>query len=211
MRSVLGLVQQLGEGYGLLCRYQCQVRLLPHIGYAVSHHTSQCPISLSERMLARSRSSKTTAPPKRRLQLCAPSALRQADSAPAAAPKPPAALQEAVAAFDRLDNSQYQTAWVMCQIGRACYEEVDFHQAAFAFQRAQQLDPCRLEVQCSQIASLPFRGTTASRLVAAHGVEAQDGRVTGGDGLHGHPTSDPGVWRWHESNQWHPGGGGRGV
>ena len=55
-------------------------------------------------------------------------------------------LQEAIAAFVRLPISQHQTAWVMCQIGRACFEMVDFSEAAQAFTRARQLDPCRLEV-----------------------------------------------------------------
>ena len=48
--------------------------------------------------------------------------------------------------FERLLIAQLQTAWVMCQIGRACFEMVNFSEAAEAFTRARQLDPCRLEV-----------------------------------------------------------------
>ena len=35
----------------------------------------------------------------------------------------------------------------MCQIGRACFEMVDFPGAATAFERARHIDPCQLEVK----------------------------------------------------------------
>lgn len=55
--------------------------------------------------------------------------------------------QEALSCFEELPNAQYQTAWVMCQIGRACYEMVDFPGAASAFERARHISPSHLEVK----------------------------------------------------------------
>lgn len=50
-------------------------------------------------------------------------------------------------ALQRLPDSQYQTAWVRCQIGRAWYELVDFAEAAAAYQQARYRDPGYLEVR----------------------------------------------------------------
>ncbi|KAK9797012.1 hypothetical protein WJX73_004710 [Symbiochloris irregularis] len=53
--------------------------------------------------------------------------------------------QEAMLAFKRLSHAQYATGWVLCCIGRAYFEMVDYPQAALAFEWAQQVDPYRLE------------------------------------------------------------------
>ena len=42
---------------------------------------------------------------------------------------------------------QYATGWVLCQVGRALFEMVDFPQAAKAFEWARQVDQYRLEVR----------------------------------------------------------------
>ena len=55
-------------------------------------------------------------------------------------------MQEAVAAFERLPAEQYGTGWVLCCVGRAHYEMVDYPAAARAFEWARQADPTRLEV-----------------------------------------------------------------
>ena len=57
-----------------------------------------------------------------------------------------ACAQEAMLAFKRLSHAQYATGWVLCCIGRAFFEMVDYSQAAVAFEWAQQADPFRLEV-----------------------------------------------------------------
>ena len=49
-------------------------------------------------------------------------------------------------AFNRLSVHQYATGWVLCQIGRACYEMVDYPAAAKAFEWARQSDAHRIEV-----------------------------------------------------------------
>ena len=49
-------------------------------------------------------------------------------------------------AFKRLSHAQYATGWVLCCIGRALFEMVDYAQAAVAFEWAHQVDPHRLEV-----------------------------------------------------------------
>ena len=46
----------------------------------------------------------------------------------------------------RLSHVQYATGWVLCHIGRALFEMVDFTQAAAAFEWARQVDRSRLEV-----------------------------------------------------------------
>lgn len=53
--------------------------------------------------------------------------------------------QEAIDAFSRLHPNQYQTGWVLNQIGRAYFEMVDYPEAARSFQWARQLDPHRLK------------------------------------------------------------------
>lgn len=55
-------------------------------------------------------------------------------------------MQEAVEAFARLPAAQYSTSWVLCCIGRAYYEMVDYPQAARVFEWARQVDPTRLQV-----------------------------------------------------------------
>ncbi|EIE23188.1 TPR-like protein [Coccomyxa subellipsoidea C-169] len=52
---------------------------------------------------------------------------------------------EAVEAFARLPAAQYSTSWVLCCIGRAYYEMVDYPQAARVFEWARQVDPTRLQ------------------------------------------------------------------
>lgn len=59
-------------------------------------------------------------------------------------------MQEAMLAFKRLSHAQYATGWVLCCIGRAFFEMVDYAQAAVAFEWAQQVDPHRLEVRVRQ-------------------------------------------------------------
>ncbi|BDA50167.1 Cell division cycle protein 27 homolog [Coccomyxa sp. Obi] len=52
---------------------------------------------------------------------------------------------EAVEAFSQLPAAQYSTGWVLCCVGRAYYEMVDYPQAARVFEWARQVDPTRLE------------------------------------------------------------------
>lgn len=54
--------------------------------------------------------------------------------------------QEALQAFARLSHAHYGTGWVLTQVGKACFEIVDYNQAARAFSWARQADPTRLEV-----------------------------------------------------------------
>ena len=49
--------------------------------------------------------------------------------------------------FKQLSHAQYATGWVLCQVGRALFEMVDFTQAAKAFEWARQVDQYRLEVR----------------------------------------------------------------
>eukprot|EP00803_Ostreobium_quekettii_P008957 evm.model.scf_2531EXC.1 EVM.evm.TU.scf_2531EXC.1 scf_2531EXC:7324-14576(-) len=53
--------------------------------------------------------------------------------------------KEAIDAFSRLPKSQYSTGWVLCQIGRAYYESVDYHKAQACFEQARRAEPHRLE------------------------------------------------------------------
>lgn len=53
--------------------------------------------------------------------------------------------QDAMLAFKRLSHSQYATGWVLCCIGRAFFEMVDYAQSAVAYEWAHQVDPHRLE------------------------------------------------------------------
>lgn len=52
--------------------------------------------------------------------------------------------QEAIDAFARLPPHHYQTGWVLCCVGRAFFEMVDYPEAAKAFSWARQVDPYRL-------------------------------------------------------------------
>jgi anaphase-promoting complex subunit 3 len=54
-------------------------------------------------------------------------------------------LQEALAAFARLPPAQYNTGWVLCQVGRAHAEAVDYASAERAFLAARQVCPHQLE------------------------------------------------------------------
>lgn len=73
--------------------------------------------------------------------------------------------QEALAVFKQLSHVQYATGWVLCQVGRALFEMVDFPQAAKAFEWARQVDQYRLEVRsrppwyhiiwCPQLEAVP--------------------------------------------------------
>ena len=61
------------------------------------------------------------------------------------------AVQEATVAFHKLTPAQFNTGWVLCQLGRAYYEMVDYPAAAHVFEFARQADRHRLEVSCSTI------------------------------------------------------------
>lgn len=56
------------------------------------------------------------------------------------------AAQEATVAFHKLSPAQFNTGWVLCQLGRAYYEMVDYPAAANVFEFARQADRHRLEV-----------------------------------------------------------------
>ena len=56
-------------------------------------------------------------------------------------------------AFHKLSPAQFNTGWVLCQLGRAYYEMVDYPAAANVFEFARQADRHRLEV-CLPAASL---------------------------------------------------------
>lgn len=56
-------------------------------------------------------------------------------------------LQEAVEAFSRLPTNQYSTGWVLCQVGRAHFEMVDYPAAARAFEWAREVDPHQIQVR----------------------------------------------------------------
>lgn len=49
-------------------------------------------------------------------------------------------------AFHKLSPAQFNTGWVLCQLGRAYYEMVDYPAAANVFEFARQADRHRLEV-----------------------------------------------------------------
>eukprot|EP00951_Prasinocladus_malaysianus_P032513 scaffold317015_cov52-Prasinocladus_malaysianus.AAC.1 len=70
--------------------------------------------------------------------------------------------REAINAFQKLSPSQYNTAWVLCQVlscsklgeshqrrddhvARAQYEQVDYPAAARTYEEARRRDPCCLE------------------------------------------------------------------
>lgn len=50
-------------------------------------------------------------------------------------------------AFHKLSPAQFNTGWVLCQLGRAYYEMVDYPAAANVFEFARQADRHRLEVE----------------------------------------------------------------
>lgn len=77
---------------------------------------------------------------------------------------PRAAPQEALEAFGRLPVNQYATGWVLCCVGRAHCEMVDYPQAARTFEWARQADPTRLEVRRCRVYFLLL---CISRLVSA--------------------------------------------
>jgi len=56
-------------------------------------------------------------------------------------------VQEATVAFHKLSSAQFNTGWVLCQLGRAYYEMVDYPAAANVFEFARQADRHRLEVK----------------------------------------------------------------
>mmetsp|Transcript_19044 Transcript_19044/g.31199 ORF Transcript_19044/g.31199 Transcript_19044/m.31199 type:complete len:764 (+) Transcript_19044:150-2441(+) len=52
--------------------------------------------------------------------------------------------QEAVDTFAQLPPSQYQTGWVLCNVGRAYFEMVNYSEAERMFEWARQVDPSRV-------------------------------------------------------------------
>ena len=56
-----------------------------------------------------------------------------------ACPRPSCRCQEAIDAFSRLPAHHYQTGWVLCCVGRAFFEMVDYPEAAKAFSWARQV------------------------------------------------------------------------
>jgi hypothetical protein len=58
---------------------------------------------------------------------------------PDACPWPCCRCQEAIDAFSRLPAHHYQTGWVLCCVGRAFFEMVDYPEAAKAFSWARQV------------------------------------------------------------------------
>lgn len=57
---------------------------------------------------------------------------------------------QAVQCLQQLSTGQYLTGWVLCQVGRAFFEMVDFSNAASVFREARKYDPYRLEVGLSR-------------------------------------------------------------
>ena len=53
-------------------------------------------------------------------------------------------LQEAVEAFGQLPAEHYSTGWVLCCVGRAHHEMVDYPAAARAFELARLIGPLGL-------------------------------------------------------------------
>ena len=52
---------------------------------------------------------------------------------------------EALEVFNTLPREQYQTPWVLCQVGKAMCELVDYHAACEVFKKARRLAPWQLE------------------------------------------------------------------
>ncbi|XP_020526332.1 cell division cycle protein 27 homolog B isoform X2 [Amborella trichopoda] len=53
--------------------------------------------------------------------------------------------QEALEAYHKLSQSQYATGWVLCQVGKAFFEMVDYLEADRAFSWARRVSPYTLE------------------------------------------------------------------
>lgn len=53
--------------------------------------------------------------------------------------------REAIAAFGALPAQQYQTSWVLSQVGKAYFELVDYAQALHFFTWSRNQDPYRVE------------------------------------------------------------------
>ncbi|KAH8963977.1 hypothetical protein BDL97_04G039700 [Sphagnum fallax] len=53
--------------------------------------------------------------------------------------------QEAMQAFSKLQQQQYETGWVLCQVGRAYFEMVDYPEAERAYSSARRVSPHHLE------------------------------------------------------------------
>jgi len=52
---------------------------------------------------------------------------------------------QAIAAFERLPKAQYDTAWVLCQVAKAQFAQVDYPASASTFRKAREKDPFRVE------------------------------------------------------------------
>ena len=78
-------------------------------------------------------------------------------------------LQEAIEAFSRLQTNQYSTGWVLCQVGRAHFEMVDYPAAARAFEWAREVDPHQIQVRLQREGG--FWGGSAAR--SAHSCPEQ--------------------------------------
>ena len=77
------------------------------------------------------------------------------------------ALQEALEAFGRLPVNQYATGWVLCCVGRAYCEMVDYRQAAHIFEWARQADPTRLEVGVCSLGASHAQGLRVQAVASA--------------------------------------------
>lgn len=55
--------------------------------------------------------------------------------------------RQGLQSLQSLPHEQYHTGWVLCAVGRAFFELVDYQQAAAAFREARNFDPHRLEVR----------------------------------------------------------------
>ncbi|KAI5083222.1 hypothetical protein GOP47_0002965 [Adiantum capillus-veneris] len=53
--------------------------------------------------------------------------------------------QDTLQAFSKLSQQQYATGWVLCQVGRAYFEMVNYPEAERAFSWARRVSPYRLE------------------------------------------------------------------
>ncbi|RLN13500.1 hypothetical protein C2845_PM09G18770 [Panicum miliaceum] len=53
--------------------------------------------------------------------------------------------QEALEVFRKLPESQFNTGWVLCQVGKAYFELVDYLEADHYFELAHRLSPCTLD------------------------------------------------------------------
>eukprot|EP00854_Cymbomonas_tetramitiformis_P020934 gene20934-25111_t len=53
--------------------------------------------------------------------------------------------KDAIETLRQLNRQQYATGWVLCTVGRAFFEMVDYAEAEKAFEWARRIDPTRLE------------------------------------------------------------------